>query len=221
MGRFLYYRLMKQNIAFFFDLDGVIIDTEPQYDIFWRRIAQKYNLLIRDFEKKIKGTTLPNILTKYFYAFSQEVREEIETENKAFDLQMPITPIPGAMEFLEELKQTNLPIALVTSSSDKKLDYVFSQLPIKQYFQSIVSGERVREGKPNPECYLLAAEDLKVDPHTGFVFEDSLNGINAGNAAGMKIIGLSTSLPAKTIEPYCISVISDFRDIKLKSILNL
>ncbi|MDL2222591.1 HAD family phosphatase [Bacteroidales bacterium OttesenSCG-928-M11] len=210
---------MEQNIAFFFDLDGVIIDTEPQYDLFWRTIAQKYNLLIRDFEKVIKGNTLPNIMTKYFYSFPIEVQEEIEADNKAFDLRMDIVPIPGVIDFLEELKKADIPAGLVTSSSDRKLDYVFSQLPLEQYFQSVVSGERVREGKPNPMCYLLSAEDLCVDPQCGVVFEDSLNGINSGNAAGMKVIGLSTTHPKEMIEPYCSSVIPNFESINLDTIL--
>lgn len=206
---------MNNNIAFLFDLDGVILDTEPQYDLFWKEVAEKYQLGIERFEYIIKGNTVSKIMAKYFSHLPEKERKLILDANHDFDLHMKITPIPGAIEFLSDLKSKNKKIGLVTSSSAEKLKYVFSQLPIEGYFDTIVSSNDVKEGKPNPMCYLLAAENLNIEPESCFVFEDSFNGIKAGNAANMKVIGLSTTHPCESIEGDCVKVISDFSDQKI------
>ena len=208
---------MINNIAFLFDLDGVIIDTEPQYDIFWKQTAEKYRLGIENFEKIIKGTILPHILSRYFSGFSEETHREIAAANQAFELEMDIIPIPGALTFSENAKKAGIPMGLVTSSDDRKIEYVFSRLPIRQYFDTIVSADRITQGKPDPMCYLLAARDLSISPENCYVFEDSFNGIQSGNAAGMKVIGLSTTNPADSIAKDCIRVIPNFCNLSVHS----
>lgn len=201
---------MINGIAFLFDLDGVIIDTEPQYDIFWKQTAEKYQLGIENFEKRIKGTILPHILSRYFSQFPIITQQEIAAANQAYELEMDIIPVPGALVFLENVKNAGIPMGLVTSSDDRKVEYVFTQLHIRQYFDTLVSADRIIRGKPDPMCYLLAAQDLNIPSDHCYVFEDSFNGIQAGNAAGMKVIGLSTTNTADSISKDCIQVIPDF-----------
>jgi len=210
---------MNNNTAFLFDLDGVIIDTEPQYDIFWKATAEKYNLGIENFENVIKGTTLPYIFSRYFSHFPESVHREITADNQAFELQMEIIPIPGVLTFLKEVKKAGIPMGLVTSSDDRKIAYTFSRLPVRGYFDTIVSADRITKGKPDPECYLSAARDLSVSPENCYVFEDSFNGIKSGNAAGMKVIGLSTTNPADSIAKDCIRVIPDFCGFTVASLV--
>jgi HAD superfamily hydrolase (TIGR01509 family) len=207
---------MRNTIAALFDLDGVIIDTEPQYDVFWYETSQKYQLGIENFERLIKGTTLPNIIIRYFSHLPEETQREIVAANRAFDLQMDIVPIPGALEFLAELKNEGIKTALVTSSDNEKLDYVFRSLPIRTCFDTLVSADHVTRGKPDPMCYLLAANNLNILPENCYVFEDSFNGIAAGNAAGMKVIGLSTTSPAECIGDKVLKVIPDFHGFSLQ-----
>jgi HAD superfamily hydrolase (TIGR01509 family) len=209
---------MIDNTAFLFDLDGVIIDTEPQYDIFWKATAEKYQLGIEHFEKIIKGTVLPDILSRYFLRFPATVQQEIVAANQAFEREMDIIPVPGALSFLENAKKADIPMGLVTSSDDRKIEYAFSRLPIRQYFDTIVSADRITKGKPDPACYLLAARDLCVFPENCYVFEDSFNGIQSGNAAGMKVIGLSTTNPADSIANNCFKVIPDFCSLSVLSL---
>jgi len=197
-------------IAFLFDLDGVIIDTEPQYDQFWSKAGKDYNSGIENFEKVIKGTTLPNILSRYFSHLSEEKRNELEAANHAFDLQLDTITIPGALEFLIESKKAGIKTGLVTSSDNDKLEMVFRKLPIKQYFDTVVSADRITKGKPDPMCYLLAAKDLNVSPENCYVFEDSFSGIASGNAAGMKVVGLSTTNSAESIRDKVWKEIPDF-----------
>ncbi|GHT40522.1 phosphatase [Bacteroidia bacterium] len=202
---------MNTNHAFLFDLDGVILDTESQYDVFWKKTAEKYHLGIENFENLIKGTTLPNIIAKYFSHLPEEQRKEVEKTNRAFDVQLKMYTIPGALDFLAKLKRTGAKMGLVTSSSDEKLEHVFHELPIKQYFDTVVSADRITRGKPDPMCYLLAAKDLDVLPENCYVFEDSFNGIQSGKAAGMKVIGLATTNPVESIQADCVQVIPDFQ----------
>lgn len=204
---------MKQTIAALFDLDGVIIDTEPQYDVFWKKMGEDYRLGIENFEQLIKGTTLPNIIGRYFSHLPEEEQKRVKAANHAFDLQMDMIPIPGALEFLAELKNAGIKTGLVTSSDNEKMDAVFRALPIRHFFDTLVTADRVTRGKPDPMCYLLAAKDLHISPENCFVFEDSFNGIKAGNAAGMKVIGLSTTNPAESIQADCLKVLPNFHSL--------
>jgi len=212
---------MRKKTAFLFDFDGVIIDTEPQYDVFWKNVGEKYQLGIEKFEDVIKGTTLPHILLHYFSQFPETTHQEIIADNEVFELKMDIIPVPGALAFLEEVKKAGIPTGLVTSSDDRKVAYAFSRLPIRNYFDTIVSADRITSGKPDPMCYLLAARDLNIPPENCYVFEDSFHGIKAGNAAGMKVIGLSTSNPADSIANDCIKVIPDFCHFSVDDLIKM
>ena len=204
------------EIAFLFDLDGVIIDTEPQYDKFWNKAGKDYQSGIENFEKVIKGTTLPNILSRYFSHLPEEKRKELEAANHAFDLQLKTDTIPGALEFLDKAKKAGIKTGLVTSSDNEKLESVFRKLPVRQYFDTVVSADRITAGKPDPMCYLLAAKDLNVPPENCYVFEDSFSGIASGNAAGMKVVGLSTTNSAESIRDKVWKEIPDFLSYELQ-----
>jgi HAD superfamily hydrolase (TIGR01509 family) len=209
---------MKNNIAFLFDLDGVIIDTETQYDVFWKKMGEDYQLGLQNFEQMVKGITLPNIISLYFSHLPEEKQKEVEAASRAFDLQMNMIPVSGVLTFLAELKKTGIKMGLVTSSDNEKLITVFQALTIKEYFDTIVSADRITQGKPHPQCYLVAAKDLGILPEKCFVFEDSFNGIKSANAAGMRVIGLSTTNSPESIQKDCIRVIPDFRQFAISSL---
>ncbi|MDR1120190.1 MAG: HAD family phosphatase [Dysgonamonadaceae bacterium] len=196
-----------------FDLDGVIVDTEAQYDIFWQKTSVDYQLGIADFEHKIKGTTLDQILLTYFSHLSVEEREELCRASRDFEKQMVFHTIPGAMDFIRKLKEASFRIGLVTSSDDEKLKKVFHDLSLDGVFDTVVSANRITKGKPHPMCYLLAAEDLDIPPAQCIVFEDSFPGIAAGNAAGMTVIGLATTNPESQIKDLVYRVIPNFEDL--------
>lgn len=191
---------MEKMKAALFDFDGVIVDTEPIYDIFWNDAARRYGLGIDNFAEKIKGTTLPYILKKYFSAYSEEFRQTVIRESTEYEKDMPLPPMPGSIEFLHLLKEHGVKTALVTSSDDTKIQRAFRLLQLDGLFDTVVTADRITEGKPHPMCYLLAAADLKVQPEECVVFEDSFAGIEAGNAAGMRVIGLSTTNAPETLK---------------------
>ena len=110
---------------------------------------------------------------------------------------------------------------MVTSSTDTKLIAVNKAKQFDQLFDTVVSAARVTEGKPNPRCFLLAAEDLGVAPKDCIVFEDSFAGIEAGIAAGMKVIGLATTNPEESLKDKCCKVIPDFKNFSVEDLLSI
>ena len=88
---------MKQQFmkTAFFDFDGVIVDTEPIYDIYWNEAGKRYQTGIPNFASHIKGTTLPYILEKYFSDRSEEFKEKVIRESMEFEQQMPFPPVPA------------------------------------------------------------------------------------------------------------------------------
>lgn len=203
----------RKGKAALFDFDGVIADTEPIYDQYWQEAAQRYGLGIENFNRLIKGTTLPHIIEHYFSGYPKAFQEQVIRESNEFDHSMPMPPLRGALEFLHLLKQQGVKTGLVTSSDDLKIQRAFALLQLDGLFDTVVTADRITEGKPNPMCYLLAAKDLQEEPANCLVFEDSFNGIKAGKAAGMRVIGLSTTNPAEELRPLVHEVIPHFESL--------
>lgn len=204
---------MTKKTTILFDFDGVIADTEPQYDIYMDTLGEKYNLGIENFALQVKGTTSPDILKKYFNHFSQAEQDVVEKELADFELKMDFPPITGVMEFISYLKKNNYTVGLVTSSQDFKMERALSIMGLTETFDVEVTAARITEGKPNPMCYLLAAKDLNISPDECIVFEDSFHGIKAGKDAGMYVVGVSSTIPADQLEGKADVIIPDFSDL--------
>ncbi len=204
---------MKAIKCALFDMDGVVIDTESQYDIFWKHKSDKYNTGIPNFEKVIKGTTLHNILSKYFSELGEEETRKLVDSLDEFEVNMQFDEIPGAFSFIDNLKKQDIKIGLVTSSLGKKMDAVYDRLHFDKLFDTVVTGADVTKSKPNPEGYLLAAKRLGIKPENCVVFEDSFAGIEAGKAAGMTVIGLYTTHPKENIDERNVVSIPNFKDL--------
>ena len=193
---------MKANndIACLFDLDGVLVDSERIYTKIWEAIEKQWPTGIENFAYKIKGTTLEDILERHF---PEDAREDITKELLRLEGMMIYGPMPGAIEFIDALKAKGIPVALVTSSNGLKMDHLWHDMPgFKEKFDVIITGDEVSNSKPDPEGYLAAAKALGVDPKRCAVFEDSLQGVKAGNAAGAFVIGVAGTLKASDIQPF-------------------
>lgn len=202
-----------------FDFDGVVVDTEPIYDIFWNEAGKRYGLGIDNFAAVIKGTTLPYIMDKYFSDRSEEFRQMVIKESTEYESTMPLPAMPGSMEFLHMLKDKGVQIGLVTSSDDSKIARAFKLHHLENMFDTVVTADRITKGKPDPMCYLLAASDLGVSPADCLVFEDSFAGIQAGTDAGMRVIGLSTTNPVESLKDKVYEVIPNFEKITYEDYL--
>ena len=189
----------EKPIAALFDFDGVIMDTEPQYTLFWDAIGQVYYPEIPNFGHHIKGQSLKELYKNYFGEV-EGLQDHITQKLLEFEGQMHFEYIAGAAEFIRELRERGVRLAIVTSSNDAKMANAYREHPeILSMVDAIITADRVTHSKPHPECFLLGAETLDVPVENCIVFEDSFHGIEAGNRAGMKVIGLATTNPAEAI----------------------
>lgn len=198
-----------------FDLDGVLIDTEGCYTDFWAAVGERYHKS-PTFAHDIKGTTLRNILATYFLP---EEHDAIETEIHNFEDNMRYMIFDGVMDFLAALSASHIPMAIVTSSDDKKMKSLKSQLPeLLEMMDAIVDGSMVRNSKPDPEGYITASELIHRQPCECVVFEDSLQGLEAGNRAGCYVVGLPTTNSRAKVEPRCHRVLDSWKNITVKEL---
>ena len=206
--------IFERPSACLFDLDGVIIDTESQYSVFWGGICKEF-LGDESLCLKIKGSSLEAIYKNYFDGKTKE-QEEITKLLAEFEAKMKMEYIAGAKEFLTYLKTEKIPACLVTSSNKEKMKSVYKKHPeFTELFSHILTAENFARSKPFPEPYLLGAEKCGTTSEKCFVFEDSFNGLKSGRAAGAKVIGLATTNSREAIAPFADLVIDDFIDFSL------
>lgn len=183
--------------AVLFDLDGVLLDSEGQYSIFWEQMDHEYPTGIQQFASFIKGFHLARILN---YFENEDVRQQVLNKLLEFERHMNYEFFPGALEFVKELRSAGIPMAIVTSSDHKKMQALYSQYPeFPTLFDKIVTGDMVTKAKPDPDCFLMGARQLGVDIKDCIVFEDSRNGLIAGRESGALVIGISTTLDRDTV----------------------
>ena len=189
----------KKTRGVLFDLDGVLLDSEGQYSIFWRAMEERFPTGIDDFSNYIKGFHLARILG---YFASDEIREQIVQELVEFEKNMRFEFFPGALAFVNRLREAGIPMAIVTSSDHKKMQALFSQHPeFPTLFDVIITGDMVTKAKPDPDCFLLGAKQLGIDIKDCVVFEDSRNGLIAARASGARVIGVATTLSVDVVTP--------------------
>lgn len=206
----------KGKMVALFDLDGVVFNTEPQYTVFWGEQGRRYHPEVSDFGQVIKGQTLVQIFDRWFHG-QDELQREITAELDDFERNMEYEYVPGVEAFLSELQSSGVPSAVVTSSNEAKMQNVYRVHPeFKNYFNRILTSELFKRSKPDPDCYLLGAEIFNVSPKQCVVFEDSFNGIKAGQSAGMTVVGLSTTNSEDKIRSYCQFVIPDFTQFSVE-----
>lgn len=207
-----------EKIALLFDLDGVIIDTESQYDVFWHEIGVRY-LGDESFQSIIKGSTLTNILGKYFPG-RQKDQEDISKAVERYEDSMRYDMIPGAGEFLRSIDRENCLTAVVTSSNEKKLSAVLKAHPeFNTLFDRILTAEMFHKSKPDPGCYLLGMELFQTPETRTVVFEDSFSGLMAARGSGAIVVGLATTNKKEDVAPYSDLVLEDFRGLSAGELL--
>ena len=184
--------------AALFDLDGVVFDTEPQYTVFWGQQCREYHPEHPGLEQEIKGQTLVQIYNAWFAGELEKEQAVITERLNQFEQQMSYNYVAGFVE---------------SSSNQPKMEAVYKSRPeFRGLFDAILTSEVFERSKPDPDCYLKAAERLGVVKDDCVVFEDSFNGLKSGRAAGMYVVGLATTNAAEAIEPLCDKVISDYLD---------
>lgn len=208
----------ENRVGFLFDLDGVLIDSEREYTRIWSEINQAFPTGISNLPIIIKGMTLVEIIDKYFSSPSH--RDEVPKMLSELENKMKYEWTKGAKDLLSSIKGNNLPMVLVTSSNNEKMAHLREELPeALNFFSEIVTGDRVSHSKPHPEGYLMGAAIAGCNPRRCAVFEDSLQGVKAGRAAGAYVIGVVGTLSEETIAPFSDMTIHSLEEINLRSVI--
>ena len=213
---------MRQLKAALFDLDGVVFDTEPQYTVFWGSQCRLYHPERPGLEHEIKGSTLQQIYDKWWSGELEKERDIVTQRLNDFEAQMDYSYIAGFEAFVRDLRQHGVKTAVVTSSNMPKMESVFRVRPeFKSLFDAILTSEDFAESKPSPDCYLKGAERFGVSPDECVVLEDSINGLKSGRAAGMYVVGLTTTNTKENIEALSNIQIKDYQDINYQKLNTL
>ena len=186
------------SFAVIFDMDGVIIDSNPFHKISLRQFCEKYGYHLSDEElvNRIYGRTNKEWITNLFGPLSHDelIRYEEEKEGLFRELfKNDIKALDGLNQFLHQLKEKNIPVAIGTSAPRSNVDYVLAHTKLEKYFSVILDESHVEHGKPNPEIYLKVADRLGFEPARCVVFEDSLSGVESARRAGAKVVGVATT----------------------------
>jgi mannitol-1-/sugar-/sorbitol-6-phosphatase len=196
--------------AVLFDMDGTLVDSTRVVELAWGRWAARHRLTLQTVLSFSHGR--PTIATMEHFFPAQDHAEELkELEHYTESLLEGIVAVPGAAQVVHALQ--NHPWGIVTSAwrtlAVSRITTAGLPLP-----RVIVPIDEIRNGKPEPEGFLHAAERLGVAPEDCLVFEDTRPGIEAGLNAGMQVVGLLTTVPAEQLRHR--PLIRDFRDVTIQ-----
>ena len=212
---------MKNKItAVIFDMDGVLIDTEPLNDLHMVKFLKKLGVTVDyDYLQKFRGVHAKYIWSHLIKEFNltTPIDELIANVRKSYIEYLlsldKLEPIEGVIQFIEKLKKQKIKVAVASSAYHKRINLLLEICKLKDFFDVIISGDHVQHAKPDPEIYIRAAQLLERDPKNCIVFEDAINGILAAKAAGMKVIGYKGADHNKQDLSKADKIINSFKNI--------
>ena len=208
--------------AALFDLDGVVFDTEPQYSVFWGGICRQYHPEHPGLEHEIKGQTLTQIYDRWFSGPLLSEQDSITSRLNEYEQQMSYEYIAGFEALIATLHSHGVKTAVVTSSNIPKMESVYRHQPgFTTLFDAILTSEDFERSKPDPDCYQKAAQRLGAENDECIVFEDSFNGLRAGRAAMMAVVGLATTNAVEDIRPLSDCQLKDYEGMTFEQLESL
>lgn len=193
-------KLKKQPKAVLFDMDGVIVDSMPYHFLAWYEALRPFGVRISCFDVYYKegerwDKSLKDFLNRENIHPSKEILKKIfANRQKIFKSHFERSIFKGAEELLRCLKKKGYLLGLVTGTPMQDLNGILPKR-IKSLFDCLITGDKVKHGKPHPEPYLKAAQVLGVTPKDCVVIENAPLGIRSAKSAGMFCIAVTTSLP--------------------------
>lgn len=207
-------------------MDGTMVDNTPYHFKSWQAIYKKYNkgeITAETYKSQISGVPIIDTLKGLFPDADETQLQALLKEKEGLykEFYGPyVSAVNGLENLLIELKDAGVKLAMASSATIDDIDFILSHVPVRQYFDVIIDGNRVSKGKPNPQIFLKAAADLGMKPEDCVVFEDSIAGIKAANAAEMKVVGITTGHPAAKLQPSNL-VIKDFTEVDQQKLAKL
>lgn len=213
--------------AVIFDMDGVIIDSEP----LWR------NAMIKGFTefdvnfteddcRKTTGMRLNEVIAYWHKLFPAQIKDQKAVNHSIINYLINLInqegkAMPGLLETLQFIQQKNIKIGLSTSSDHVLIETILNKLEVAHFFDEIVSAQHLKYGKPHPEVYLECAQKLNIHPMDCMVVEDSINGIISAKAAQMNVIAIPDTEHINNVKfNIADGIITDLTQLKDFIILN-
>lgn len=211
-----------------FDMDGVIVDTEPVHHYAYNEHFKQLNIAITpEIYASFTGNSTKNIFERLKAQFhlTEDVQTLVETKrnlfNKAFDSKEDLYLLEGVEDLIKDLHSNGVQLVLASSSAKVTINKIFNRFDLHKYFTHIVSGEDFPKSKPHPAIFQHAAFLAQTHVENCIVIEDSTNGILAAKAAGIYCIGYDSFHSKMQDYSKADSVIRDFKELSFESIKNI
>ncbi|MFV0140267.1 HAD-IA family hydrolase [Empedobacter falsenii] len=211
-----------------FDMDGVIVDTEPVHKYAYFEHYKELNIPVtEELFATFTGQSTKNVyqILKDKFDLKEEVNDLVLRKraifNEAFDTKPDLYLIDGVEELIKDLYANKIELILASSASKSTIDRVFSRFQLDQYFSHKISGENFPKSKPDPAIFLHAAEIAKSEHDECIVIEDSTNGVEAAFCANLYCLGYKSVNSKKQNLEKANSIVDDFNQINAAYIIDL
>lgn len=203
--------------GFIFDMDGVVIDSNPYHKIAWEKFLNGQGIPFDDqlFDNVLSGRTGPTSLHLIFGDDLPREKldlflEEVDSNYQAILRESKdVRPIAGVHAFLDQITGNGLRLALATSAPVLNIELGLQKLKLENTFEHIVGKVDVIHGKPHPEVYLKSLELLGMPARNCIVFEDSKAGIQSARSAGIKVVGIASGHSKEELLEEGVSMVAD------------
>lgn len=208
--------------AVIFDFDGVIIDSEKIYHEIETGMFRELGIEVTEEEHDAIVGVVPREAwqtLKTSKGLKQSVEELVERERKLYSAHIckhGVALVPGVNRLIESISRAGIILAVASSSYEEEIGSILDKAGLKKHFTAIVGGERVGRGKPAPDIFLLAANEIGVAPGKCMVIEDSCQGVRAAKAAGMVCTAYKNKWSGKQDLSAADAVVEDFNMIDCK-----
>jgi len=216
--------------GFIFDMDGVIIDSNPYHKIAWEKFLTRVGQPFDDqlFDNVLSGRTGPTSLRLLFGDDLPQEKLDLYLEEVDSNYQnilrqsKEVLAIVGVHDFLDQISRNGFRLALATSAPTLNIELGLQKLKLENTFEHIVGKVDVTHGKPHPEVYLTTLELLGMEAKNCIVFEDSKAGIQSARSAGIKVVGISSAHSKEELMDEGVSmVVNDFTELGLEQVISL
>ena len=214
---------MQKTHALIFDMDGVIADTADLHEKAWFAFCENHDVPITSqlFRNKLFGMSNRETL-KILYSRAlaeKEFLEYVDEKEKIFRqlAETKLVPLPGLINFLYEAGKAGFQMAVASSAPMENIVFILEKTGTGEFFDFITSADEITNSKPDPEIFVKTASKLDLPPAGCVVFEDSFAGIQAGNSAGMKVVGVASTHELHELSDTILNI-TDFNEMTIQKL---
>jgi len=207
-----------------FDMDGVLVNTVPLHFKAWKRMFEEYGkaFSFEDYEAKVDGIPRLDGARAILSELSGEELRKAASKKQKFFLELleseGVDVYDGTVNLINKIKKMGIKVAAISSS--KNCTYILKSAQIDTLFDVIITGNDIKNGKPDPEIFLLASERMNLSPKECVVFEDAVLGVQAAKAGGFKCVGIDRYNAPGRLKKADL-VVSDLSQLEIEKIKKL